>query len=178
MAIARTLYAEIHDLVRVEKRKVSEVATKFGCSANNIYHIVTTEASARETVATVAAAVALAQAATRMDPPAPVPALSIPEPMSGPFWEHPRAVANTGMAKGGSCLVIRSPDGDENELPFRSLEELLSSVKPILREAARCGEEIWFSIRDPQEGGDEAVDGDEFMPDDDAAEDGDLEEAA
>ena len=41
----------------------------------------------------------------------------------------------------------RTSDGEEAVHPFRSLDELLSAAKPILRTAARSPEPIWFSIQ-------------------------------
>jgi hypothetical protein len=42
---------------------------------------------------------------------------------------------------------MRTSDGEETAHPFRSLEELLSASKPILRSASRSPEPIWFSIQ-------------------------------
>jgi hypothetical protein len=42
---------------------------------------------------------------------------------------------------------MRTEDSDETVTPFRSLEDLLSAVKPILRAAARSPDPVWFSIR-------------------------------
>jgi len=42
---------------------------------------------------------------------------------------------------------MRTSDGEEAVHPFRSLDELLSAAKPILRTAARSPEPIWFSIQ-------------------------------
>ncbi|TDH60463.1 hypothetical protein E2C06_21690 [Dankookia rubra] len=47
----------------------------------------------------------------------------------------------------GVALLMRTSDGEETAHPFRSLEELLSASKPILRSAARSSEPIWFSIQ-------------------------------
>jgi hypothetical protein len=44
-------------------------------------------------------------------------------------------------------LVTRSADGDESMMPFRSLDDLLSAIKPILREGARSPDPVWFSIQ-------------------------------
>ena len=51
------------------------------------------------------------------------------------------------LAKAGFALAMRTAEGDENLTPFRSLEDLLGAVKPILRSAARSRDQIWFSIR-------------------------------
>jgi hypothetical protein len=50
-------------------------------------------------------------------------------------------------AKTGYALCMRSSDGDEASTPFRSLDELLSAVKPMLRNVARSPDPVWFSIR-------------------------------
>jgi hypothetical protein len=50
-------------------------------------------------------------------------------------------------AKPGFGLVMRTAEGDENATPFRSLEDLLGAVKPILRAAARSPDAVWFSIQ-------------------------------
>ena len=50
-------------------------------------------------------------------------------------------------AKAGYGLLMRTSDGEEAVHPFRSLEDLLSAAKPILRMAARSPEPIWFSIQ-------------------------------
>ena len=49
--------------------------------------------------------------------------------------------------KAGYALLMRTSDGEEAVNPFRSLEELLSAAKPLLRTAARSPEPIWFSIQ-------------------------------
>ena len=45
------------------------------------------------------------------------------------------------------ALVMRTAEGEENMTPFRSLDDLLSAVKPILRAAARSPDAVWFSIQ-------------------------------
>ena len=57
--------------------------------------------------------------------------------------------AGTGstLAKAGFGLAMRTADGDENITPFRSLDDLLSAIKPILRAAARSPDTVWFSIQ-------------------------------
>ena len=51
------------------------------------------------------------------------------------------------LARPGFGLVMRAPEGDESLTPFRSLDDLLSAVKPILRAAARSPDAVWFSIQ-------------------------------
>ncbi len=51
------------------------------------------------------------------------------------------------LAKPGFGLAMRTSEGDENLTPFRSLDDLLSAVKPILRSAARSPDAVWFSIQ-------------------------------
>ena len=58
-----------------------------------------------------------------------------------------RGGVGASLAKPGYALAMRGPEGDENLTPFRSLDDLLSAVKPILRAAARNPEAIWFSIQ-------------------------------
>ena len=57
--------------------------------------------------------------------------------------------AGTGstLAKAGVGLAMRTADGDETITPFRSLDDLLSAIKPILRSAARSPDAVWFSIQ-------------------------------
>ena len=57
--------------------------------------------------------------------------------------------AGTGstLAKTGFGLAMRTADSDENVTPFRSLDDLLSAIKPILRTAARSADAVWFSIQ-------------------------------
>ncbi|MBB5696434.1 hypothetical protein [Muricoccus pecuniae] len=42
---------------------------------------------------------------------------------------------------------MRAGDGEEAVSPFRSLDGLLAAAKPILRNAARSPEHVWFSIQ-------------------------------
>ncbi len=60
-----------------------------------------------------------------------------------------RKAAGVGAAlsEPGMALVMRTADGEENLTPFRSLDDLLSAVKPILRAAARSPDAVWFSIQ-------------------------------
>ena len=51
------------------------------------------------------------------------------------------------LAKTGFALAMRAAEEDENLTPFRSLEDLLAAIKPILRSAVRSTDPIWFSIR-------------------------------
>lgn len=101
----------------------------------------------------------------------PEPATSVPERSDPPVVKTPEppprsagtAVSETGRGrtaprgkaapstpsrgKTGYGLLMRTSDGEEAVHPFRSLEELLSAAKPILRTAARSAEPIWFSIQ-------------------------------
>ncbi len=51
------------------------------------------------------------------------------------------------LAKPGVALMMRTAEGEEHLTPFRSLDDLLSAVKPILRAAARSPDAVWFSIQ-------------------------------
>jgi hypothetical protein len=57
------------------------------------------------------------------------------------------ATAPKARLKSGYGLCTRSPEGDDSITPFRSLEDLLSAVKPILRASANAPEPVWFSIQ-------------------------------
>jgi transposase-like protein len=86
----------------------------------------------------------------------PVPA-PVPVPASGPVSAQPQrreearrpALAAVGgkLAKPGMGLLMRTPDGEETMTPFRSLDDLLSAIKPILRAGARSPEPVWFSLQ-------------------------------
>ena len=51
------------------------------------------------------------------------------------------------LARPGMALMMRTAEGEENLTPFRSLDDLLSAIKPILRAAARSPDAVWFSIQ-------------------------------
>ena len=65
--------------------------------------------------------------------------MAAPKPAAPPLKGQAR--------KPGYALLMRSSDGEEVVNPFRSLDELLSAAKPILRTAARSLEPVWFSIQ-------------------------------
>jgi hypothetical protein len=85
--------------------------------------------------------------------PTPIPALPAPVAITPPA-ESPtpqtasrNASAPKARLKSGYGLCTRSPEGDDSIMPFRSLEDLLSAVKPILRASANAPEPVWFSIQ-------------------------------
>jgi hypothetical protein len=51
------------------------------------------------------------------------------------------------LAKPGMGLVMRTADGEETMTPFRSIDDLLSAIKPSLRASARSAEPVWFSLQ-------------------------------
>lgn len=51
------------------------------------------------------------------------------------------------LARPGVGLLMRNADGEETLTPFRSLEDLLSAIKPLLRTVACCPDPLWFSIQ-------------------------------
>ena len=67
--------------------------------------------------------------------PAPARAAPAPSPVGGK------------LAKPGMGLLMRTQDGEETMTPFRSLDDLLSAIKPILRAGARSAEPVWFSLQ-------------------------------
>jgi hypothetical protein len=86
-------------------------------------------------------------------PAAPIlrPIQAVPARANDDITPMPKGGGRSGvgasLAKPGYALAMRGPEGDENLTPFRSLDDLLSAVKPILRAAARNPEAIWFSIQ-------------------------------
>ncbi len=97
---------------------------------------------------------AAAEAPPRPTPPAAEPPQPPPRPSAPsragqgavvPKTARPAAPPRAGRA--GYALLMRTSDGDDAVHPFRSLDELLSAAKPILRTAARSPEPIWFSIQ-------------------------------
>jgi transposase-like protein len=88
-------------------------------------------------------------------PPLPSPAIVAPPrpepgPVAAPVRSRP-SIASPAPApragRSGYALMMRTNDGEEAVNPFRSLDELLSAAKPLLRNAARSQEPIWFSIQ-------------------------------
>jgi hypothetical protein len=84
-------------------------------------------------------------ASERPGPP-PKPSASV-RPGRGMAASKPAAPASPRAGKAGYALLMRTSDGEEAVNPFRSLDELLSAAKLILRTAARSPEPIWFSIQ-------------------------------
>lgn len=70
-----------------------------------------------------------------------------PEPAAGRAPIMAERGIGASRAKPGFGLVMRMPDGDETTTPFRSLDDLLSAIKPILRAGAGSAEPVWFSIQ-------------------------------
>jgi hypothetical protein len=58
-----------------------------------------------------------------------------------------RGGIGAARARPGVGLMMRTAEGEENVTPFRSLEDLLSAVKPVLRAAAHSPDPVWFSIQ-------------------------------
>jgi transposase-like protein len=170
--LAKRDHATILQMVDVEQRKVSEVAAEYGCSPANIYTLLSKlrrtalaqdqranrasaepvgaaappEPEVQETAAPAPAADLFAAAET---PPVAKPPAPAPTPVSATVTELARKRGGVGatLAKPGFGLTMRSGEGDENMTPFRSLEDLLSAVKPILRASARNPDPVWFSIQ-------------------------------
>jgi len=59
------------------------------------------------------------------------------------------AVAAVGgkLAKPGMGLLMRTAEGEDTMTPLRSIDDLLSAIKPILRAGARSPEPVWFSLQ-------------------------------
>jgi hypothetical protein len=87
-------------------------------------------------------------AMARETPPAPVaPQPSVRAGRTKVAPRPPAPASAPGTGKAAYALLMRTSDGDEAVNPFRSLDELLTAAKPILRTAARSPEPIWFSIQ-------------------------------
>ena len=67
--------------------------------------------------------------------------------LAAPALAKKATVMGATLSKPGMALMMRTADGEENLTPFRSLDDLLSAVKPILRAAARSPDAVWFSIQ-------------------------------
>lgn len=87
--------------------------------------------------------------AQKMREPAAFKAMPEPVATELPRLDNSKKARGMGasLAKPGMALVMRTADGEENLTPFRSLDDLLSAVKPILRAAARSPDAVWFSIQ-------------------------------
>ncbi|MBW4024214.1 MAG: hypothetical protein HIU92_13985 [Proteobacteria bacterium] len=100
--------------------------------------------------------VALARVAATAAPVSPIAqpivqeAVARPQPGRPEPWAQPaRPEAKLGakLAKPGMGLVMRTADGEESMTPFRSVDDLLSAIKPLLRASARSPEPVWFSLQ-------------------------------
>ena len=102
--------------------------------------------------------------AVSADTPPPPQVAAVPQRQPEPVAATPTHTANVtdlprqgsakkaggmgaALAKPGMALMMRTAEGDENLTPFRSLDDLLSAIKPILRAAARSPDAVWFSIQ-------------------------------
>ncbi len=169
--IDKAAHGKILQAVDGEHRKVAEVAAEYGCTPAAIYAVLAKLRKAEPVAEVVSAPVPVAPAVDlfaapvvtpskpvrrRADvalPPAPVvsPPAPAPEDVSATVTDLPRRVPRGGvgasLARPGFGLAMRTGDGDESMTPFRSLDDLLSAIKPILRSAARSPDAVWFSIQ-------------------------------
>jgi hypothetical protein len=163
--VAKADHATILRMVDVEHRKVPDVAAQYGCTPANIYAIlkrmragegVSVDAEpANPEDASVAEAAPAASTAAIVDlfsAPPPVEPRPIVQAAPEPVMAA-RSVAKGGsqgvgkMLKPGFGFHMRTAEGEESVMPFRSLEDLLSAAKGILRGAAKSPEPVWFSIQ-------------------------------
>ncbi len=77
------------------------------------------------------------------DPPMPRSVTQLPAPVPA----RKGGGLGAGLAKPGMALMMRTADGEESLTPFRSLDDLLSAAKPILRAAASSPDAVWFSYK-------------------------------
>jgi hypothetical protein len=170
-------HARILRLVDIERRAVREIAAEFGCTPAAIYILLTklrrgaSGAAAQHDEVQPPLGLGEESVAEVVNPPSPPPSAppSSARPSSAPIvtappaervvafargapppvrQEVPRPSAVGGkLAKPGMGLLMRTPDGEETMTPFRSLDDLLSAIKPILRAGARSPEPVWFSLQ-------------------------------
>lgn len=167
--IDKAEHPRILQMVDGEHRKVAEVAAEFGCSPANIYALLTKlrRGEAPETLqapvlpSPVPEAADLFATIPPIPEPVPIPkpvaapkpakAAKPPAPPPKPVMDEPAprggVKRRAALAKPGVGLVMRTAEGEEGLTPFRSLDDLLSAVKPILRAAARSPDPVWFSIQ-------------------------------
>ncbi len=173
--IGKAEHARILHLASVEGRKVAEIAAEYGCSTANIYALLgklrravpaappvepvaASEAAAPRAVLELAAEVAPLPDASVVDlfalPPKPPQVEKRAAPSTPPASREPAPAARVrpppraaAPAKPGYGLTMRSPEGEDSVAPFRSLEDLLGAIKPILRAAATSAEPVWFCIQ-------------------------------
>ncbi len=89
-----------------------------------------------------------AAAATPPARPAQTPAAAEPHAATNVReLKQPAKGVGAKAAKPGYGLIMRTSEGEDSMTPFRSLDDLLSAVKPILRAAVRSPEAVWFSIQ-------------------------------
>jgi hypothetical protein len=154
-----------------ERRPVASVAADYGCTPANIYallrrlraavppapvaQVASPPAAEAPPAADLFAPPPEGQAVASADPPPPQVASARPDatvtdlPRRAPPQAQPAAGRPVGakLAKPGYGLVMRTAEGEETTAPFRSLEDLLTAIKPILRAAARDPDPVWFSIQ-------------------------------
>ena len=76
-----------------------------------------------------------------------LPAPSVVTQLPAPGYVRKGGGLGATLAKPGMALVMRTAEREDNLTPFRSLDDLLSAVKPIPRAAARSPDAVWFSIQ-------------------------------
>jgi hypothetical protein len=155
-------HARILQLVDIERRAAREIAAEFGCTPAAIYALLTKlrrEASgAAPSLGETQPPLALGEdrAVEVVHPPAAPIAQSTTTVDTVPREERrvvsferaaPAAAVGAKFAKPGMGLLMRTPDGEETMTPFRSLDDLLSAIKPMLRAGARSPEPVWFSLQ-------------------------------
>ncbi len=171
--ISKTDHAAIQRMADVENRRIPDIAAEFGCTPANIYALLSKLRRAPPPPPEPAAPpppdpaapppgidLFAATPAPKAPPPPPAPprptaAAPPPRPSPRPSPKPPaptpapaeRAGVGAKLAKPGYGLAMRSADGEESLAPFRSIEDLLTAIKPILRSAARSPEPLWFSIQ-------------------------------
>lgn len=96
-----------------------------------------------------------------------IPAATVRPPAQEMAVEDESDIPVRSLAKGthskgnqgkrqGHTLIARTEDGEETLMPFGSLDDLLSSLRGVFREAARGEGTVWFGLRKSEVGDAEA----------------------
>ena len=168
--ISRADHQSILNAIDVEHRKIADVAAEYGCTPAAIYALL---GKLRRADAKAAVALPVTEPAEAAPKPDLFAAAALPEPEPAPAQPNPpprvelspstvsanvtqllrpappagRSGLGAKLAKPGYGLVMRASEAEDSMTPFRSLDDLLSVIKPILRSAARNPDPVWFSIQ-------------------------------
>jgi hypothetical protein len=159
--ISKADHPRILHLADIEGRKAPDIAADYGCTPANIYTLLAklrraapaTEIQAPQPPDPAPVTKPPADLFAAPTAPVPPPRPPAPESRSATVTDIPprkapdRGGVGAKLAKPGYGLAMRTAEGEESLAPFRSLDDLLTAIKPILRGAARSPDPVWFSIQ-------------------------------